>query len=143
MDLGMNYGRLVLPQSLGDLVGDTPARSCPILSMGRCCLRNRSSEVRILGTGTAGICTRNHFTVMIMQALCNTLPSLPSSRSMTSNCDPDSEFGLVRSNATAPLPPDDVFSVATCPKTVPVHTPSIVASPPPRIPENVVFAAAS
>jgi hypothetical protein len=38
----------VLPESSGVRVGDTPARSCPLLSMGMCCLRIRRSEDRIL-----------------------------------------------------------------------------------------------
>ena len=45
--LGINHGEPVLPESTRVLVGDTPARSCPLLSAGRCCLRIRRLGVRI------------------------------------------------------------------------------------------------
>ncbi len=48
MDLGMNDRQPVLRESTGVLGGDTPARSCPLLSVGRCCLVNRCAARRDL-----------------------------------------------------------------------------------------------
>jgi hypothetical protein len=57
MGLGMNDGESVLPVSTGVVVGDTPARSSPFVSMGICCLQIRRLSPRIPPAPSAGSAT--------------------------------------------------------------------------------------